>query len=91
MMYMYRIVLHSGLKFWKVNSHKFYAVPGDDLLAPVRKRTKRAEAAAIDLTSKCMSEEAILDLKTQLSAIDRVKTKVHLQANERLPNTIRTL
>lgn len=30
-----------GLKSWKVNSRKFFAVPEDDLLAPTRKRSRR--------------------------------------------------
>ena len=31
---------HAGFRLWKVNSRKFYAVPADDLIAPVRKRNR---------------------------------------------------
>ena len=30
------------MKFWKVNSRKFYAVPDEDLLAPVRKKSRKS-------------------------------------------------
>ena len=45
------------MKFWKVNSRKFYAVPDEDLLAPVRKKSRKSLSSIEDhdnhLSSSC--------------------------------------
>ena len=38
----------AGMKFRKVNSRKFYAVPDEDLLAPVHKRKVERVCPSID-------------------------------------------
>ena len=38
--------VHAGLKFWKVNSRKKFALPKEDLLAPVRKKARNSDSAA---------------------------------------------
>ena len=51
-----------GLKFWRVNSRKFYAVPEEDLLAPCRKKSRSA-VQTVDLTDEsCNCTEAVRDL-----------------------------
>ncbi len=65
----------AGLKFWKVNSRKFFAIPEDDLLAPVsKKRRLRTDdntgGATATITSNCICEENIDDVRRELAAIN---------------------
>lgn len=42
------VCVPAGMKFWKVNSRKFYAVPDEDLLAPVRKKSRKSLSSIED-------------------------------------------
>ena len=68
-----RLTAHSlvGLKFWRVNSRKFYAVLEEDLLAPYRKKF-RSVVQAVDLTDDCT--EAVRDLA---HSVDLLTKKVN--------------
>ena len=55
--YINSVCVPAGMKFWKVNSRKFYAVPDEDLLAPVRKKSRKSPSSIEDhddhLSSSC--------------------------------------
>ena len=54
------------MKFWKVNSRKFFAVPEDDLLAPSRKRSKRKESSSAD---SAYLEDSLDDIRHEVESI----------------------
>lgn len=67
------MLITAGLKFWKVNSRKFFAVPEEDLLAPCRKKSRKS---VDDQEQNCNCTDALSDLADEFALfhkkIDRV-------------------
>ena len=92
--------VHAGLKFWKVNSRKFFAVQEEDLLAPVRKKACRnvdSRVEAIDLTTSglgcnCNCKEALEDVLQEVMELQRRMTKLfELTKSSKVPLGLREL
>ena len=64
-----------GLKFWKVNSRKVFAVPEEDLQAPVRKRSRKSRAH-MDTVDPLDFEDTLEELKTEISRMHEKLDKV---------------
>ena len=81
-----------GLKFWKVNSRKFFAVPEDDLIAPVQKRRRRADTALDSLDFKDAMEGLKNDLRDEMSVLHGKLDKVFtLTQDSAIPAGLRIL
>ena len=66
------VCVPAGMKFWKVNSRKFYAVPNEDLLAPVRKKSR--ERVGHQLKIMMISLVAVLmDFSNEIALLHKKK------------------
>ena len=92
--------VHAGFKFWKVNSRKFLAVPEEDVMAPVRKRTKNSHSQTkpIDLTASasgccsCNCTDALEEISQELLELQRRMSKVfELTKSSKVPLRIQEL
>ena len=70
---------HAGFRFWKVNSRKFYAVPADDLIAPVRRRKRPRHQRSWSPSpqqSECGCGEVLEELKVEIKEdLEQLKGK----------------
>ena len=90
-----------GIKFWKMNSRKFFTIPEKDLLAPCRTKSRGSAVQPIDLSSDgstCNCAEAVGDLADDVPMltrkIDRIfeltkDTPVPLSLRGLLTNTLK--
>ena len=89
--------MSAGLKFWKVNSTKFFAVAEEDLLAPRRKKYKRRGSGtdAIDLCREepgCSCQETEQKVSKELVELQRRVDKVfQLTKDAKVPLGLRDL
>lgn len=60
------------MKFWKVNSRKFYAVTEEDLLAPCRKKSRNEVTSG----GGCNCAEALGDLADDVNLLSKKVDKV---------------
>ena len=85
-----------GLKFWKMNSRKFFAIPEDDLLAPCRKRSRSSSSAVqpvdLDGNGSCTCAEAVGELADDVALLTRKIDRIfELTKDTPIPLSLRGL
>ena len=84
----------TGMKFWKVNSRKFYAVPDEDLLAPVRKKSRRSVSSIEDHDDhqSCNCADVLNDFSDEMALLHKKIDRVfELTKNTPVPLGLRGL
>ena len=90
---------YAGFRIWKVNSRKFYAVPADDLIAPVRKRKHlrhQQSRSPSPLHSGCGCGDVFEEMKAEIKEdMEQLKEKCdkifQLSADLKIPLGLKQL